>query len=67
MWELVSKQKIYYMINNKHCSICYDVYIQGWLCVIVDFNNPNGIGMYSGISKTLSNAMLLVQRRCSND
>jgi|NOAtaT_7_FD_contig_21_3876508_length_1524_multi_5_in_0_out_0_3 hypothetical protein len=56
MWEYIGEKYIYQKLNNKHCSVWYDVYIKHWRWSVIVFD-IHGIHMEQGICRTASKAM----------
>ena len=56
MWDSVGERYIYRKVNNKHCSVWYDVYIKCWRWSVVVFNG-NGALTKQGKCRTASMAI----------
>lgn len=56
MWDYVGERYIYRKVNNKHCSVWYDVYIKCWRWSVVVFDS-NGAHTKQGKSRTASMAI----------
>jgi hypothetical protein len=56
MWNYVGERYLYCKMNNKHCSVWYDVYIKCWRWSVVIFNS-HGMNMEQGTCNTASMAM----------
>ena len=56
MWEYIKEQYVYCKLEQKHCSIWYDVYIRRWRWTTVQLTE-NGIVTKQGVAPTASNAI----------
>lgn len=66
MWEYMRNQCLYAKINDKHCSVWYDVYIHEWRWTTVALTVNRGIVMRKGKCPTASSAMINAEKDAEN-
>lgn len=67
MWEYTKDKYIYAKIEEKHCSVWYDAYIQAWRWTVVALTVKKGIMMQKGKCPTASLAITCAERSATND